>query len=481
MISVITGLRKRLDSAETRQRLLPFILLFIALVVSLCLRLSAKDHLLFWDEADNLLQMQDLAGSWNVKEVQLWHPPLYIFLGALLQRLLGFREQQMILLSIYLGLSTMVLMFLLTRRLSGDRIAVLTVFAMAVSPQLNYFGSWIKQDLLMAPLVVAAMLLFVNSHWFVAAVIFALSLLTKEPAGLFLVIVTIYAAVTKVQSGKRLLMMNLTALVLSVWWYLGFGDYIVRLTQMATGASAESQLWSEPFYFFIKRIPGDMTWTTTALFLAGIASIILRRNKHDFLPVLWFALSYLALMFTVGKSPWFALPFVPAIAWISAIGADRIIERLNQRARVLAVYFICLLGILMLVETETIGGYQGFIGHTRISLQYSRQLYQTADNLNTTYLGDDRVAMPFKNPILMWLIGLTSSQVFDLPHDPSKIRQFIAANKITRVMIWQDQAYTAEINKMLLNMVQKGELPAPFYDKYMIIYETKDIVSSDDA
>lgn len=456
--------------AKKYRRVIIWSCLIVAIYISTLLRISTIDHQLFWDEAENLLQMQELSKSWSVNSVQLWHPPLYIFVGALLQELLGFREYQMIILSNILGLLTIVLVFLLTKRLSGDRIAVVTAFAMALSPHLNYFGSWVKQDMMMTFLVVAAMLAFVYSRWIMAGVFFALALLTKEPAIVFMIIMVVFSIYTKSIDSKKLGAMILIGLGLSIWWYLSFGDYMPTLIHMVTGGSQESQMWSDPFYEFLGRIPADMTWTTTVLLITGIGAMFIRRNKNDILPTLWFALPYMILMFMAGKSNWFALPFVPAIAWISALGADRLYESLKRLSHIVAICFLILIPMFWAFETKAIGGYDRYIDDSNVSTQHSQVIYQVAESMESYSAHDGTIAMPYENPLLLWLTDIPRERAVDLPKDPSQIRQFILTNKISEIVLWRGESYISEIDKILLLMAQNNELPRPFRDKYVSIY-----------
>ncbi|MFQ5816322.1 MAG: glycosyltransferase family 39 protein, partial [Candidatus Hydrothermarchaeaceae archaeon] len=165
--------------------------------------------------------------AWYVERPVFHHPPLFTWLLAFSQLLLGSSLLVGRFLNVLLGTLNVYVVYLIARRLSDDeRIALASGFFLAVSPLHVQLSSLVLMDGLLALLVS----LFVLSTLRLAedatpvkaaqaGLFLGLALLTKYSAILALPILVLYAATRRITFRHTLTTLGV-ALALNSWWLL---------------------------------------------------------------------------------------------------------------------------------------------------------------------------------------------------------------------------------------------------------------------
>lgn len=315
------------------------------LTIGLALRLRHFGHVLSFDEALNAITAADLAlGKWDDPFFGMFyrHPPLYLGLAALLARLLGSVEMALKGLSLASSMATVGVMFLLMRRSVDRRAGLLAALAFAIMPVTGVFDTWAKQD----PLAVLFAALFVHSflrqRYPVAGIFLGLGLLTKETLLFVLLAAALYTLRTFTARKLRgLLRATATGALICCGWYLFFSITVVDFLNFFVGKSPVNLWFSQPWYYYLGRLPTDLSWPVLVFLLVAVALRAKRTpdalasdgdspdptTTEDavLLCLFWFATTLSFLSLSRGKPVWMAHTHAFPAAALAGYGMRRLL------------------------------------------------------------------------------------------------------------------------------------------------------------
>lgn len=310
------------------------------LAVALALRLRHFGHVLSFDEALNALTATDLAtGNWDAPFFGMFyrHPPLYLGLAALLARGFGSVETQLAGLSLACSLATVAVLFLFMRHNVDREAGLFAALAFAIMPASSVFDTWAKQD----PLAVLFATLFVHSflrqRYGTAGIFLGVGLLAKETLLFVLVAAGLYSVLTCAARKLRgLLRATAIAALVASWWYLFFSITVADFLNFFVGRSPVNLWFTQPWYYFLARLPTDLSWPICAFALVAVAE----RGKRwrggrtsdggttedaVLFCACWFAVTLLLLSLSRGKPVWMAYTHALPAAALAGYGMRRLL------------------------------------------------------------------------------------------------------------------------------------------------------------
>ncbi|MBU4179058.1 MAG: hypothetical protein KJ625_03840, partial [Actinobacteria bacterium] len=104
--------------------------------------------------------------------------------------------------------------------------------------------------------------------------------------------------------------------------------------------------WAGPWFFYLKRIPGDVGWVGFLAALLGVAFMACRlviarhgdRGRDRYTPpemalfiVIWLSVIYLTLSLSSGKPPWMAYSAFPGLALLGGWGLSEAFKAASKR------------------------------------------------------------------------------------------------------------------------------------------------------
>jgi 4-amino-4-deoxy-L-arabinose transferase-like glycosyltransferase len=399
------------------------LLLFCLCVVSfIAFRVRWIGHLLTWDEAMNLCSIRSFVSpGTDVFSFWFWrHPPLLFFFALPLAPLkLGFAER-VEMLSVLVGVITLAMLFLLNRKVFGERVALWSCFLLSVMPSSMFYDVWLKRDAPVAALGLAAILLVVHSRPLLAGLCLGGALLAKETAVFYVgAALLMWLLAPRQHRWRQAAGMLLVAFAVAGWWYLGVKSSVdgvvsqavkpaeavgllVRLgagfsehLQFAMGADRWSANWAGAWHYYLSRLPHDLGWLGFVLAVAGAILSILRWVRGGAREVCWplvLLVPALAVLSALpGKVPWVPICLYPAWATLAAFGADSVARAVRARGEGSAATVG--LTALLVVQAVTLS-YERMLAHDGsrqlVPAQNSRQI---AEVLNGLVTDSDRVLL----------------------------------------------------------------------------------------
>jgi 4-amino-4-deoxy-L-arabinose transferase-like glycosyltransferase len=283
---------------------------------------------------------------------------------------------------VLLGTGTVLITYLIGKRLAGGRIGLLAGFILATMSTFITFHRHFRVDPALLFFVTLSLYGFVEGYQASRKRFLFFSLFYLAMAGAFLskgiVGVAIPAATTLVflitrkdfkAIGKLLLNPALLFFILpiflwvgSVWWLEGLGIFKEIIRQSFFRFLSPSADHAKPFYFyFVPALLAPMPWTIVLLVLIWYRWRPAPSRKP--LPhgsLLWFALVWLltgliGLSFASAKRPLYLGPLYPSFALLSALGWDRLRETFpkvkGREFYGLVVIFLIYIGAYLLFIT----------------------------------------------------------------------------------------------------------------------------------
>ncbi len=360
---------RQLDTPRLLWATLPLLLLAWGAMLH-----SWRAHPLREDEALYASWAMRIAhGDFLLLGVPVDKPPLYLWLLAGWQWLLGANVPALRLLDIGLCLLLAALVFALARRLTDRPTAWWALTAAAASPFVILFGPTLYTDPLLVVAWLGACLAAVRQQWGWLGLSLGLSLIVKQQALLLAPLPLLLACSGRPPAQRRLRWRLLPGLLLPTGLALAWDARRLILTP----AGGPPDVWTQSAVSYggltlapIANWPARLidwaslaqyltpTWPALALCLFGLALTMRKARRRDRPP--WallcggFALLYLLTHLVVSLQTWdrYLLPLAPLVAIFTAIGVRRWQQHGGRLAAVLA-----LLVLLAPVWPAAQGGY----------------------------------------------------------------------------------------------------------------------------
>ncbi len=283
-------------------------------------------------------------GDWLVPHLNgLPHfqkPPVIYWCTALSFRAFGYSERAARLPSALAALGTVILTFLLTRRLLGDRERAASA-ALVLTTLAGFFamGRLLTPDMVMSFWIMAAVTAAMHQRRWLFFICMGLGFLTKGPMALVVPVCAVLGWEAFAEPDKKLGLhwargMALT-LSISLSWFIGLSlrdpalfDYFWKY-ELVERFGSGTHGRSKPFWFFAAVLPlALMPW----IFLLPVRRIWHRCRTGDLrgwqgLLLGWTVPPLLLLSFSGSKLPTYILPLMPAFAVVVAAGLPTLKRR----------------------------------------------------------------------------------------------------------------------------------------------------------
>lgn len=357
--------------------------------LSLPLLLAGWAAMLAALSAHPVLEDEALYAAWALELTQhdFWligapvdKPPLFLWLLAAWQQLIGASIPAMRLLNVMLSLLDAALLYALARRLLGRSTAWLTLAVYAASPFVILFAPTLFTDPLLVATLLAASLAALHRRWGWLGFSLGLSLATKQQALLLIPAPLLLAS--RPPTHKRLaIWRGLIGFLLALGPALAWDAY--RLSQTPAGgppavwvqsAVSYGGLTLTPIADWLPRLADWLAlirflapgWAPAGLLLLGIILAFSSRPRSfqsnraaprpaaQTMPLLAFVLIYLALHIVVSFQVWdrYLLPLAPLLALFSALALRWLWQRSGP--------VILLIALLLLVPPAWQAAHGGF-------------------------------------------------------------------------------------------------------------------------
>ena len=332
------------------------VILLAIIVLALLLRVFNVGHVLSWDEAWNVNSVEDAATGHTADAStffpNFWrHPPSYTGLGILYTWVTGSGRVGLSialeLLSIIFALLLIVVIFLCGRDWFDYRAGLFASFLFAVMPAARVYDTWVKQESLTLLFGLLFLLFFFREKHVAAGIFLGMALLTKEIVVFIpLALVLFFAVTRRFGEYRKLAVSVVVAVFLSAWWYLLFSRTSGHFVDFFLGKHESALTWARPWFFYLKRIPGDVGWVWFLAALLGVAFMAWRlviarhcdRGRDRYAPgdmalfiVIWLSVIYLTLSLSSGKPPWMAYSAFPGFALLGGWGLSEAFKAASKR------------------------------------------------------------------------------------------------------------------------------------------------------
>ncbi len=287
-----------------------------------------------------------VSGDWlNIRsngDAALEHPPLLVWTEAALFEIFGFSDSAARLPSAFAGFGTILLVYWLGRKLTGDRFrAFLAMFVMATSIYFLKYASRAMTDVPCTFLFIAAVCAWTrieeDRRWYLAAgALTALALLSRGMIGFGLPVIfaiDLMARRKRPPLGYAIGALAIALLPLSAWyvhviWANGsrfFGVHATWLRNEVYGPL--SPPWRRytggPEYVWMLA---KSYWPWLPAMAAGTAFVIRKRDRKLLLLVIWAAVVFALCAMAKSRVLRYMLPAYPAFSILAAVGMARYVS-----------------------------------------------------------------------------------------------------------------------------------------------------------
>jgi uncharacterized protein (TIGR03663 family) len=321
------------------ERYLPFVVIAIAIAIRFYnLDLRPFHH----DESVHAHFSYLLLKQGTYKYDPLWHGPFQYYLTAVLYRLFGDSEWISRMMPAIFGVGLVALPFTLKKYL-GFKASFITAFLLAISPSFLYYSRFFRNDLYLVFFSLAAVVCVIHYlegkkpiFIYLASILFALSLCTKENAYItafifssFVVLYLLYTRGERTQKGIMLILKDnwlptIVSLSIIAIIYTSFYSFFFRNPQDSFALFRAVSSWASyhtgptaPFFFYavlslLYELP---------ILIFGIAGIFYFARKKDLLMVFmsyWAISSFFIYSFVVyEKAPWLLPHLLLPLAFVA--------------------------------------------------------------------------------------------------------------------------------------------------------------------
>lgn len=345
-----------------------FWILLISVISSLLLFVNiGTNHLIPWDEAiyakvaKNMVKSGDfLIQSWEMGKAWYEKPPLYMWLEGLTLKIFGFNSLGVKLPSAVLGLFTIILVFLLGKKLFGSYVGFLASFILLTTSQFLYYSRIGMLDVSLTFFITASLYFYyfyveqpANKKALLISGAFAgFAVMTKGVVGLLvfpmiaLAEIYLYFAnsktfkITVLAKVKDAALFIVTFLLVALPWHMYmyslygknfinnyFGYHVLKRATESVEGKGEPFFWyitvlrTSMRIWFVALIGSLFTYIVTFLSkkLASYETLLISvKNKNTTILVLWSVVIFVFFSSSVSKLIWYIIPIYPLLSLIIA-------------------------------------------------------------------------------------------------------------------------------------------------------------------
>jgi hypothetical protein len=293
-------------------------------------------HEIWWDSGVYIGMAKYLwsggsAGLWEQIRPILW--PL--FLGAAwwlkLNIVLFARIAEFV-----LSIVSIALVYLLAKKYFSQRAAIISSIIWAFSSIVFYLGFHEYTEIPEVTLVLAAVLAFSNSRWFLSGILAGLAFLTKFPAGIFIAVLGICIILQKrwkplVPLGAGFLIPTAAFLAFNQAVYGTMLGPVIEAHKSILQVVGCNILRYKPWYQYFIWIFSDNVLNIFSIF--GIAAIAGKWDRKYFLPVLALVLPLAHLMQQHCRDYRYLVVLLPFVVIFSGYGISIAVEWLEKKRK----------------------------------------------------------------------------------------------------------------------------------------------------
>ncbi len=310
-------------------------------------------HEIWWDSGVYFGMAKYL---WSFGQLGLWEDirpvfwPLFIGIGWWFKLNIVWFSR---IIEFLLAIISTILVYAIARKVFSQRTAVISGIIWAFSSIVFYMSFHEYTELPEVTLILAAVLAFVYSRFFVAGIFAGLAFLTKFPAGMFLVILGICLVFQK--KWKKLIPLALgfviPAIPFLVFNQLMYGsmlDPILKAHKSILLVVGCNILRYKPWYQYFGWILFDNVLNIFALL--GIIVAVKNWKKEYFVPLLGLLLPLAYFMQLHCRDYRYLVMFLPFVILFTGFGIDKIVELLEKNKKITKHVWSVVLVLVLVVS-----------------------------------------------------------------------------------------------------------------------------------
>jgi 4-amino-4-deoxy-L-arabinose transferase-like glycosyltransferase len=327
-----------------------------------------RDEVLYAAIAKQILVRHEWLNLYFGSDPYWRKPPLLFWLAATAYRIGGISTFTAKVFPALFGVGSCVTLYLLARRLTGARVALVAGLILATTPRFVRTSATFRLDSGVTFFSLGALFLYVRGtdtrawrDFALAGLAWGLAVMAKGPFGLtgpylFLIYLAVQRDLRVAVSPRFLASVAIGAAVCLPWhvyqvahWGTGFLDVYIseQVVDRVTG-----KLWPGPPASYLGALVRD-DWPWLAFLALGIVTAAgrARRGDRNALYVLAWAAGFLLLLYaSEGRRARYLHQFYPAAAVLSAMGLTRLLsERWNARLPGVAARLFGVVAIVLLL------------------------------------------------------------------------------------------------------------------------------------
>ena len=335
---------------------IPEMLLLILLlfhVINNCVWLSMNEYYYGHDEEthlDNAIRYVELYKSglpYKISDLVFMgsdYPPLYYTISGLISLIFGLRYFSLAFTSTVFFVLAMLAVYLIGKRINNKYFGFNACLIFSFYPAIFTSSRFFALDLALTSMVCLAMYCLIASDFFqnakyslMSGIALGLGMLTKQYFSLFIFVPSLVTIIQGLrQSYKRksvvrnILIAVFSAIAISAifynkrWIEVKLSSVLYRMCIIEGAAYEWSLSGRSPFLFYItKLLFNQISVVMFIVFLYGLY-VFLRKNRKRVLILSWILTPYLVLSLVPCKFARYGMPYLPAIALITAYGIENI-------------------------------------------------------------------------------------------------------------------------------------------------------------
>ncbi len=356
---MINAIKNELKQKQFRA----FIIILIAVTA---LFWATRTHVLSYDEYRDLyLSKALLNGEYSYYgDAYYKHPPLYMILLSVSSRVFGYGEDAGYVLSIVFGILTAVLTYLFVSKFVDKKLAIPSCFILILNPWFSKFARDLRFE------IATMFFLFLTVYFFysyienkrkrslaLTGVSLGLGLLTKTfvfliipSLAIFLLWLVYKKKMPFPEAAKSFISIIIVAgLIYSPWLIYtqingGPSQFIAQSEEFTGQVRWNPDYVSPPIYFYLAELQNLLT--IPILILSVIGLLLVNKKGHMFYLISAWIIFHIAFVSIMGyKETRFIMYLVPIFSIAAAVGAKKILGKLNLNKTVLLYLLVIILMI----------------------------------------------------------------------------------------------------------------------------------------